>query len=75
MTEEELRSLIVWLVEWDTLGQERAAALLLRILERIFLKEEKKSAKTGNAVYNQKREKQEPAGRGPMPSGQEEEQG
>ncbi len=74
MTEEELRSLFVWLVEWDTLGQERAAVLLLRILERIFLKDEKRGAKTGSAVYNQKREKQEQAGRGPMPSGQEEEQ-
>ena len=69
-----MRSLIVWLVEWDSLSRERASVLLLRILERIFLKDEKRGAKTGSGVYNQKWEKQEQAGRGPMPSGQEEEQ-
>lgn len=54
MSEEEMRGLFLWLVESKSLGPERAAILLFRIWEALLC--EKKSAKSGEAVYNQEKE-------------------
>ncbi len=56
MTQGELTALIIWLVESQSLGEERARALLFRILQELLRSGEKTDAKSTVLVYNRRQE-------------------
>ena len=56
MTQGELTALIIWLVESQSLGEERARALLFRILQELLRSGEKTDAKSAAPVYNHRQE-------------------
>ncbi len=56
MTQGELTALIIWLVESQSLGEERARALLFRILQELLRSGEKTDAKSTVLVYNHRQE-------------------